>query len=252
MDMGKQQVGHTLTLDTSNDDDLLFTRRRFIVFATLFPLGIGSQKIDANPLGWLAVAAFGYLARNFIKKTVAKTLVKSKVKTFAKQRNLDSAKNGKISVSNASGYKNHGVNMVDLSLLLGKTVWDKNSNNNPASIVIDNTHIDNSVNTGNINVELKDDKNGRIDVAATILPLDIPPKSRLVLDMKFSSLPSSGLKKLDGTYGDGNHNISKSGKILVVSNANIMKENGKTVDELYKEYEKNGLRSKYIRDLSQF
>lgn len=254
MDMEELQEGHLSTLNTEEKKQKI-SRRKFIVFVTLFPLtSVSSKKADANPLAWLVVTFVGFVARQLVKRLITsgiKKITTRVVRTSVKRKRRFSSggsisMKGGVDIRNAVEATQQSKKFIDLADFLVDTVWDKSSNINPASVVIDNKHQENPVNTGNINIKLKDVETGNIDIEGTILSIEIPPKSRLVLDMNFSSLPSTGVKTIEGTYGDVNNNATSSGQILVLNNAR-KKLKGRSVDELYEEYKK-GKHNAYIID----
>lgn len=118
--------------------------------------------------------------------------------------------------------------LVDLSSFLADQIWDKNKNN-PSSTVIVNVSEKN-YNTGEINVQLRDEDTGKVDIHAKIEPIDIPPRSQLLLDMNFRDLSNDGVKRLHGVY-NSEQKAEKSGRILVASNTK-----GMSIKELYEKY----------------
>lgn len=214
------------------------SRRDFLILASITPLVMMPTTSDAI---WFALL-FRLFARSVVGGLVRRG-VSSGVRSISRsairqgQKNVSVKKAIKID-SSKKRVDSKGMSIgdiIDYQELLANQVWDKNGNNE-SNIIIENQKSY-TQNTKDIEVKLYDEnKNNHVDIHARIEPIDIPPKSRLILDLNFKNLPSEGMKRLHGSYGDS-HQAETSGKILVTSN-----RRGISIDELYQKYEnKNDL-----------
>jgi hypothetical protein len=241
----------TSTINIDKNKRLISSRRNFIAWATLIPLCSLILSKEANAFWPLIVRLFAHsVGRRLFTRGLARSATQTPSRVRRPNTSIVNSRSNetKFRVTDAleiAGNVYNASDELNLAEFVEKTVWETNSSNNPASIVIDNENSSNNMNTGNINIKLRDVASKKVEFTANVDSMIIPPKTRLVIDMKFSNIPSAGIKRIHGDYGDNKHNAQESGYILVLDNAR-KKLKGRTVDDLYDEFEKNKLKSKYI------
>lgn len=202
-------------------------RRDFLIYSSVVPLLLFPTPSEAFiPL------LFRLFARQIVKPRM-KSRTKRVNKPLIKEgnKNVKVKKGREYDLGDLADTTEIIENILNIKELSSDQVWDQHGNN-PSSIVIANDK-EYTQNTKDIIVNLHDTSNQNIDVHARIEPIDIPPKSNLILDMNFKKLPYEGIKVLNGTYGN-NDSAQSSGRILVSSN-----RQGKSIEELYRLYEGN-------------
>jgi hypothetical protein len=161
-------------------------------------------------------------------------ILKHTIKQFTKPKRINIARiktaseNNNITIEKAIKANNRENDIVNTGVFLADHLWKQHTSNRSTTMIVNSSNEPH--NTGEIKVQLRDEDTAHVDVQATIQPIEIPSKSQLILETKFRNLPSSGMKRLYGTY-NMEQEAKRSGRILVASSTN-----GISIDELYDKY----------------
>lgn len=242
LEKGQEDHISTLGFDASKSSVESLSKRQFVIFTSLVPIAaiFPSRNADAF-LPALVIRLFARsLFRKFASRVIGRTVSRIRKPVINTSK---TSKQVKVGVSDVLTVVNTAANVVDIAEFLKRTVWDSSQATNTASMTIDNVDNSRNIHTGDINIHLHDVEKNRNEISSTIPSIKIPAKTRLVIDIKFENLSNPGIKKLYGTFGNGNK-VEQSGEILVLKNAH-KKLRGRSINDLYKDY-LNGKKSKYI------
>jgi len=200
------------------------SRRDFIIYTSIIPLAVLSNNSDAV-FQFLIPVAVRFFGRKIIKEGVKKIFTPRNISRPIVKTNTPKRK---VEVEKFAGSDNSAGQIINDSLMLADQVWNQNKENISSTII--SNPDSNAHDTGEIVVQLRDEDTANVDVQATIQPIDIPPRSQLLLHTKFSNLPDEGVKRIYGTY-NGDQEAERSGRILIANNTY-----GMPISELYERY----------------
>lgn len=256
MVMGKEQEGRILTLDFDESRSIeSLSKRRLIILATLIPIASIFPEKEANAvIPALIMRLFARsLFRKFATKSASRIVPRLRkvppviVRDPASHSRKRRARTPEMKYGDVIEIAKTVSDTVDIANNLDRTVWDSSPRIiNMGSMTIDNSDASRRIETGDINIHLRDLHSNATEFSSVISSVPIPARTRLVVDMKFQNLDNIGVKKLYGSFGNGKYDAKESGEILVLENAS-KKLKGRSVNDLYKEYQRyKSTNSKYI------
>lgn len=196
----------------------LITRRQFIALGLVSPILIfSSNSHGVFPLvGWIftgvrAARVASTIARGTSAVTRSTRTASSRSPVVKTVTNKEST--GKVSFRDAIEVIDTGSTVIDASNYLKDTLWEPEDDND-VSIVINNPSEKNH-DTGEILLDIQDKDTGNSAIEAKIEPIEIPPRSNIVLDLGVSNLYSPGVKRIIGSYNYGNNSMNSSGDIVI-------------------------------------
>jgi len=232
MDRDEIIIHHSSIITTNPEIEINgINRRNFIIYLSFLPLTTLPSRSDAFwqliPIG---IRIFARPLLRYVTKGIFKP------QAIARPR-INVPSRASIAIDKAIKINNHRNDIINTGVLLADELWKQGSKNSSSSVITNTS--DQPHNTGDIKIQLRDTDTAHVDVQATIEPLIIPPKSKLILEIGFSNLPSEGMKRLHGTYnsnkqGNERQRVESSGRILVAHNTR-----GVSISELYRRYNRN-------------
>lgn len=215
-----------------------YSRRVFIKQAYCLAISYmftNPNNASANPL---ITYFFRGLAALILPKNVAKnftrTLKPKKELNFRSTTSSEGKKDIIEGISKGLEIASAAKDVIELSDFLINDIWNKKEDKVSTLILNNNQNI--LTNTGDIDIFLKDSNSDKIEIQARIEPINIPPQSRLILDIDMSEASKPGIKHLTGYYGNTAYEIPKSSNIIIPPK-NFDK---KDINRMIEEFESSG------------